>query len=183
MGRRPREPSCRGPGRRPCTCLASARPRASRSSSRSIRSPPASRTRSRPTSSTGIPNAGTISRQASSITPRNGAFGAIPDLHDGFLRIAPRTFAEAQGSPRAALELEDLRTHAAFMKSVPPERRPLVLVDTVIGMLALDPGNGFAKLGVASLLRQTVELPGAVLARAGLAMLRAGDRESAAIAL
>jgi hypothetical protein len=111
------------------------------------------------------------------------AFGAYPDMLDGFLRIAPRVFAEAHGNPQAALDLEDLRTHAAFMRSVPPERRAIVLVDTVIGVLGVDPAAGFAKLGVASLLRQTTEIPGPVLARAGLAMLRAGDRESAAIAL
>ena len=107
------------------------------------------------------------------------AIGASPDMRDGFLRVAPHALADAQGNPQAALEIEDLRNHEAFIKSVPPGRRALVLVDTVIGMLAVDPALPLPKTALASLVRQTQQLPGDVLARAGLALLRAGDRESA----
>jgi hypothetical protein len=109
-------------------------------------------------------------------------FGVLPALHDGFLRSAPTAFGDALANPQAALDLEDLRSHP-FRTAVPGGRQALVLVETVIGVLAVDPANVAAKTALATLMRQTYELPRGLLARAGRALARAGDRESALVAL
>jgi hypothetical protein len=108
------------------------------------------------------------------------ALDAVPESRDGFLRAASRSFAEAHGNPQAALEADEMREHEAFRKAVPPEKQAAVVVDTVVGVLAVDPTAALPRAAVADLVRQSQALPRAVLARAALALLRAGDRESAA---
>ena len=110
------------------------------------------------------------------------AFAVVPDTHDGFLRIARRALAESQGNPEVALEHEDFRNDSAFRTAVPPARQATLLVETVVGLLALDPGNVVTKTAVGLVVRQSRAMPPAVLALAGRALFRAGDREGAALA-